>query len=74
MSDEKVISAALKCYYKNKANEYPCPDCGRMVNKTKVHRHNKSMFHVQAARIKTLEAQVGKIASAQPPADTKKES
>lgn len=45
MSEPKVLSAAMKCYYKNKANEYNCPVCGKIVNKTNLKRHNNSVFH-----------------------------
>ena len=45
MSEEKVLSSAMKCWIKNKANEYPCPDCGRITNKTTYKRHNKTQYH-----------------------------
>lgn len=53
MSEEK-ISAALKYWRKHKANEYACPDCGRMVNRTTVSRHNQTMHH-ELAVLKKLQ-------------------
>lgn len=66
MVNEKVISSALKCFYKNRANAYPCPDCGRIINKSTAKRHGKTIFHTQAAAIKALEAQVTKVSEEQP--------
>jgi uncharacterized protein YlaI len=36
---------SAKQWANNKANAYPCPDCGRVINKTTVYRHNESYFH-----------------------------
>lgn len=45
--------ASRKLYYKNKANEYPCPECGKIINKTVAGRHNQTVFHKYGALLKT---------------------
>jgi predicted RNA-binding Zn-ribbon protein involved in translation (DUF1610 family) len=50
---ERHRIAAKKFYYKNKANEYLCPDCGRMINKSTARRHDKSTFHKYTVLLKT---------------------
>jgi predicted RNA-binding Zn-ribbon protein involved in translation (DUF1610 family) len=36
---------SLKQWEKNKANAYPCPECGKIINKSTVYRHKESYFH-----------------------------
>lgn len=57
MNEEKVISPAMKCYLRNKANEYPCPDCGKVINKSIMHRHNRTTYHKYAALLKATQAE-----------------
>lgn len=34
-----------KSYLKSKANPFPCPDCGTIINKSSVSRHKKTLHH-----------------------------
>lgn len=34
-----------KQYAKNKQNSFPCPDCGKLTNKTTIYQHRKTIFH-----------------------------
>lgn len=52
---KKDISPAMKCWFKNKANEYPCPDCGTTINKSNRSRHIKSQKHRLAVLTKLVE-------------------
>lgn len=54
-TNEKKISPAMKCWFKNKANEYPCPDCGTTINKSNRSRHNKSQKHRLAVLTNLME-------------------
>lgn len=51
-SDTKDLSPAMKYYLRNKANPYPCPDCGRMTNKSIYKRHNRTQHHQLAVLLK----------------------
>jgi predicted RNA-binding Zn-ribbon protein involved in translation (DUF1610 family) len=57
MSEEDRLErhriAGRKLYYKNKANEYACPECGRIINKSTARRHETSMFHKFSVLLKT---------------------
>ncbi len=63
MEEEKQLSPSMKYWAKHKINTYPCPECGRTVNKTTVLRHSKTRVHRQAAAIKELTDQVGQLST-----------
>lgn len=46
--NEKLIKERIRSirnWERNKANPYPCPECGRTINKSNASRHNRSMAH-----------------------------
>lgn len=47
-----IKEKGAKQWAKNKANAYPCPDCGAIINKTTVYRHKESYFHKYNALLK----------------------
>lgn len=55
MTEQKNISPSMKCYLKNKANEYPCPECGKITNKSNRNNHNRSQFHRLSVLTKLIE-------------------
>jgi predicted RNA-binding Zn-ribbon protein involved in translation (DUF1610 family) len=50
MTDRQTIlrDRSMAQWLKNKSATYECPDCGRMINKATVYRHNKSIYHMYA--------------------------
>ncbi len=56
MEAEKKLSPALRYYYKNVVNKYPCPVCGRTISKPILLKHNKSLVH-ELALLKAEKAQ-----------------
>ena len=52
---ERARAASMKLWLKNRANPYPCPDCGKTINKTTASRHNKSMYHRLEVLTKIIE-------------------
>jgi predicted RNA-binding Zn-ribbon protein involved in translation (DUF1610 family) len=52
---EVLQSKKNKYYLKCKANEYSCPDCGKMINKFIIKIHNASKVHQLAVLKKLVE-------------------
>ena len=52
---DKKISTSMKWWLKNKANEYPCPDCGSIMNKSNRKNHYRSQKHRLAVLTKLVE-------------------
>lgn len=42
----------MKYYLRNKANPYPCADCGRMTNKSVYKKHSSTQYHQLAVLLK----------------------
>lgn len=55
--EDKVISKKMKYYLKCKANEYPCPDCGKIMNNANAAQHKKSQAHQFVVLKKLLQLQ-----------------
>ena len=60
-TNQKVVSeetrikqriASAKIYARNKANAFPCPECGQTINKSIAIRHYKSTAHKYGALLK----------------------
>lgn len=51
-ADKKELSPAMKYYLRNKANPYPCADCGRMTNKSVYKKHSTTQYHQLAVLLK----------------------
>ncbi len=66
----KACEVMRRLYQKNKANPYPCPDCGRQIHKSTVSQHKRSMFHKLAVLTKQLEEQSTSAGSAAPAEST----
>lgn len=43
---EVKLTRNKKYYMKCKANEYSCPECGKIINKAVASRHNKTNVHL----------------------------
>jgi predicted RNA-binding Zn-ribbon protein involved in translation (DUF1610 family) len=50
------VSPAMKYYLRNKANPFPCPECGRMTNKSIYKRHTGTQHHRLAVLLKQADA------------------
>mgnify|MGYP001578405024 CR=1 FL=1 len=55
MSEEKVLSSAMKYWIRNKENPYACPDCSRITNKSTYKQHNQTQCHRLAVLTKQSE-------------------
>lgn len=49
---EKKPSRAMQYYLRNKANPFPCPECGRMTNKSVYRKHTTTQYHQLAVSLK----------------------
>lgn len=52
--EDTKIPYWVRRWIKNKSNPYPCPDCGKMINKSTIYNHKKTQSHKYAAMLKEV--------------------